>query len=499
MTLYKHWKDADKRAKALREESEQLNTRIGAHRTAIANTEIDVEARETLLSELSDMVDQSNRITEEYDKAIEVRDGLRVKENQQIGLADSVNSVRINGRVSMSSDDVIASRSYAHAWAGYIRTGDDAEVRQLISTTENATSGILVPKLLMDRIEDAIHKGGRILSLCTIDEIKGLTSHPVVASKSNPNWHEETGADEKEEKEIKFTSVDINPEFVAEVLAITKKFEALSIEAFWAWLLAELPDAIKRKIDGEILIGPQSGTSGIRGILTNTNTAFVGRIEAPVMDFNIVNNAVGHLGDGTEENITVVMNRLTFFNNIQGLRGADGHPIYTSSADNDKVKFYINGFQVVFNSTLPPFDQATVDQDFMVVGDFKGFFLNFPDGKTPRVIRDEISRKKENIVEYLPEVLVGGNITRLHNFVAVRKGATGISGVPTAFDASTQAIIGNLIKEAEAAKAEAATAMNDAEAARAEVATVVGEVEAQKAKVSKLTADLKAAKAGTTK
>ncbi|MCL2171494.1 MAG: phage major capsid protein, partial [Defluviitaleaceae bacterium] len=339
-----------------------------------------------------------------------------------------ISGQRVASRMEETGDILYASKRYALAWARYIRGEGDAEVRQLISTVDTSAGKIVTPTTLVNRIEDKLKTGGRIVRLCRIENIKGMTEHPVVQSSTNLTWHNETGP-VKGEKAINLTSVQIDPQFVAETLAFTKKFEADSIEAFWEWLMAELPDALLRKIDNEILFGAATGTSGIRGILTNTNTLFVQIVSGVILDFNIANLAISALDDGTEDNTTIVMNRRTFFTNIRGLKGADGHPIWTASASEEKPQFYLGGFPVAFNSALPAYDDADIGDAFMVVGDFKAMLLNFPQGMAPNLVRDEITRKKENIVEYLSEIYVGGNITRPGSFAVIQKGDAAVGAV----------------------------------------------------------------------
>jgi HK97 family phage major capsid protein len=483
MGLFKHWKEAEARAKEIKTEVDSLNIQIDETKTAIADRNIDTELRESHLASLSEHVERCNSLQSEYEKVIARREELRTIENEQVGLASAVNSLKIASRVSMTSDDVYSSRSYALAWTKYVRTGDDAEVRQLISTVDSSAGEIVTPKILVNRIEEVMRTGGRILNLCRLEQFEGMTEHPVSVESSDPDWHKETGGAPKGDKSLKMVSVKIDPEFIADVLPITKKFEALSLSAFWEWLKAELPDALKRRIDTAILLGVQDGTEGIRGIITNVDPIFVKQVDGGIIDFNVVNEAVGELADGVVDNITVVMNRKTFFKNIRGLKGADGHPIWTSSADEEKAKFFLSGFPVTFSSKLPAFDVATDNAPYMIVGDFKAMLLNFPKGMTPRVTRDELTRKKDNIVEYLPEILVGGNITRPGSFVVVRKsGTVPIGGASGSIDIGTlQAEIDFMKTELEAAKAEVAKAYAEAEAAKAEVAKAYAEAEAAKA------------------
>jgi len=477
--MYKHWKEASKRADEIKVESDALETQVNALRAEIADKDLDVEARESKIGELQDLVEAQNKLRADYDKAISARDTLRTKENDQLGLVRNINAQRIAERLEATSEALYASKRYELAWAGYIKTGNDAEVRQLISTVDTSAGEIVTPTTLVDRIESKLRTGGRLVRLCRLEQIKGLTEHPVAVSASDPDWHEEAGSTQKVEKQITLTSVQIDPQFVAETLATTKKFEADSIEAFWGWLMAELPDALLRKIDREILHGAAAGTNGIRGILTNTNTLFVVEVTGVLLDFNIANLAVGMLDDGTEDNTTIVMNRLTFFNNIRGLKGADGHPIWTSSGNEERPQFYLGGFPVTFNSSLKAYDDADEGDVFMVAGDFNAMLLNFPQGMSPTLVRDALTRKKDNIVEYLSEIYVGGNITRPGSFAVIKKGD--VSGLSIDLSAEI-ADLQEMLAEAETA---AKNAQAEADKAKAETAKLKADADKSKAEAAK--------------
>jgi HK97 family phage major capsid protein len=118
-----------------------------------------------------------------------------------------------------------------------------------------------------------------------------------------------------------------------------------------------------------------------------------------------------------------VVNRKTFFNNIMGLKGSDGHPIWKQvmSSNENKPVFVLNGYPVVFSNALPAFDDAAAGETYMVVGNFKAMKLNFPEGMNTRITRDEITEMHLNTVRYLSEIYVAGNIVKPGCFVKVTK------------------------------------------------------------------------------
>lgn len=428
--MFKNWKQAETRALELSEEIKNLDVKIKEVRSKAENTEISPEERQKHIDILTSDVDNFKKLNSEFDRTISTRDELKSKEDNQFGLISQIQLPKIEARQARSGDaeDVLSTRSYELAFARYVKTKDATEVRALTNTIVSDNAGVLVPTTLANRIADKAKIGGRLLQLCSMTELKGLAEYPVIEQKSDPDWHVEgstvAGTDIKKEKTLKIVSVPMGADYLAEMLHTTKKFENDSIEAFWEWLMAEFPDALLRQIDAAILTGPEDGTKGIRGVLTNTNPQFVETLAGHTLNFNTANAAAALLDDGVESGpVTIVMNRKTFFNNVMGLIDTTNRPIWSevASSNLNRPSFVMGGYPVVFSNVLPAYDTATAGQAYMVMGNFNAMRLNFPVGMSPEFSRDETTLKDKNLVRYVSEIYVGGNIVSVGSFVKVTK------------------------------------------------------------------------------
>jgi len=417
---FKHWKEADSKVVELRTSIEAIDAEVLTMETEARDTSTDTDKRDALLADLTSRSEVRTALQTELNDVTAARDELRAKEESQFSMLNNLRSDRIAGRAAAkSTDNVLETRQYELAWARAVKTGDQTEVRQLISTPDNQ---MLIPSTLYNRIADLLFTGGRLISLCNRVEIKGITEYPLVNSKSDPALHDEVGGLAKKEKEILLDSVLMNPQFIAETLQITKKFEADSIEAFWNWLWRELPDALMRVVDGLILNGSQAANAGIHGILTNTDARFVASI-SQTPGFNTPNEAIAMLDEGTEESLALVMNRQTFYSNFMGLTGTDGHPIYSivPGTQGRRSTFILGGYPVVFSNSLPAYATAAAGDTYMVAGDFNAYTLNFPLGMQTTLTRDPYTDSKKNLINYVSEIYAAGNITRLQSFAKVTK------------------------------------------------------------------------------
>jgi HK97 family phage major capsid protein len=415
---FKHSAEAQQHLNALHAERDYAATRMHELRRESDEKHTSIERRDDIISELREHDARLDELEREIAEAEEARQELHDKENSQQSLAANLTSERIAARNAYRDADPTGSHEYELAWCRAIVTGDQSGARALVNTSG---LGVLTPKRIVDAIGDILKSGGKIASWCNRTNIKGQSIWPVADSYTDPALHNETGTDAKVEKEITMSSVTMEPQFIAEILRTTRKFEADSIEAFWTWIRMELPDALYRVIDRNILLGGQGDKDGIHGILTNTTPRFVATLSAPTMGFSTPHFAIAELGEGVNE-VVFVMNRKTFYNTYLNLVDASGRPIYQVLTQNDgKVLELFGGHRVVFTSALPSYDDAVAGQAYIVAGDFKGFVLNFPLGQNVRLLRDEFTEMSKNVIRYLSEIYVAGNIVRPECFVKVMK------------------------------------------------------------------------------
>lgn len=418
---FKHWKEAEKREMELKESIDKENGDIKTMETEARSEDIEVEKRDILIKDIETKVESRKKLQEEYDEAVREKEKLKNTEERQFGMIDNLSKNRIEERNNNMDEEenVYGTLEYRNAWIESVKIGDKSIVSRFLNTATAADGGAVVPTELAEKLNDALMQGGRILHLCNVSTIKAVLEEPIVDTKTDPEVHKETDESKKKEKQVKLGVIKLDPEYISEILPVTKKFESLSNDAFWEWLLRELPDALLRTMDTLILSSDQTG--GIKGIMTNTNVKLVIVIDA-TLDFNTGNKAVAELDDGSEENTTVIMNRKTYFSNILGMTDTTGKPIYKILTDNaGKPKYFYSGFPVKFNSSVKSYNEAVAGDIYMVVGDFQAFRVNLPNGLEPEITRDALTRKDEGIVEYSNDILAAGDVAKMKAFTLVKK------------------------------------------------------------------------------
>jgi hypothetical protein len=86
--------------------------------------------------------------------------------------------------------------------------------------------------------------------------------------------------------------------------------------------------------------------------------------------------------------------------------------------------FAVNPFEgvtKVYSSHLPAFSAASTGDVYAIVGDLKGIRVNYPEGDGVEMKYDELTRKKEDIVEILGRQYAGHGVTKLGHFAVLKK------------------------------------------------------------------------------
>ena len=109
-------------------------------------------------------------------------------------------------------------------------------------------------------------------------------------------------------------------------------------------------------------------------------------------------------------NPVVMMNKLTW--------GSYKAAQYAASYNVDPFE----GLPVVFNNTIKAFSAATTGETYAIVGDLgHGALANFPNGEGITFKFDELSRKKEDLIEVLGREYVALAVVAPDAFVKITK------------------------------------------------------------------------------
>lgn len=371
---------------------EQIEERMSALKAEISTAD---EARLAELNSELDAIEQRRAELVEIE-ARKVEERARVAEDNTLPV---VKEIPQEERKKMDIKEFRNTKQYIDAFAEYIKTNDDTELRTLLST--NVEGGtIAVPDFVANEIKTAWDNEMLMSKVLTI-EIAGNYEVMFEISGTDAVIHVE-GSGAVAEEELVEGIAKIEPMSIKKWISISKTVMKLTGEAFLNYIYRELAHKIAKKaadtLVAKIAALPQVATA---------TTPSAAKIElAP--DVNTVDEAISYLSDEANNPI-VIMNKRT-------------KPAFKAAA---KAAGYavdpFEGCEVVFNNSLPAFSAASAGQVYMIVGDMSGAIKTTPDGDKVDYIFDELSRKKENLVEVLGEQLMGLGVVADKSFTLVAK------------------------------------------------------------------------------
>lgn len=302
----------------------------------------------------------------------------------------------------MSNMEIRNSKDYINAYAEYIKTGDDRECRALL--TENVGSGTVpVPEFVYDIVKTA-WENEEIMSLVNTTNFKGNLKIGFEISGGEATVHTEGGAAVSEE-ELVHGVVTLVPASIKKWIAISDEVYDMRGEAFLRYIYDELTYRIAKKCADQLVAKIIAC-----GTVSTTTCPSVPVSEVSSIALGDFATALGFLSDEAR-NPVIIMNRQTEAA-YKALRASAGYAYDP-----------FEGLRVVHNNTIKTAAAATTGETIALVGDLgHGAIANFPNGDDISFKFDEMTRKKEDMIEVLGRRYVGLGVVAPDAFVKITKG-----------------------------------------------------------------------------
>ena len=368
----------------------ELETRSAiADETEIEEITKEVEAIETRKAE----------IKAEFEKAEEERKAIA--EAPQVEEPETIIEERINK--TMDLKEIRSSKEYIDAFANYIKTGKDEEVRALLTDFGGGT--IPTPTFVQEYVETAWSRSN-IASKVKKLNVKGILKVPYEISSSDAVVHTE-GAAAPDEEALVIGTATITPATIKKWIGVTDEVLGLHSEEFLRYIYDELTERIIKKLDEDIVAAVAASTS-----------PFTATVDVAAIDATTILQGLAELADSANEP-TIVMNKKVFFNSFMGLLDDVHRPIYEVLLDNErKPRYFLNGCEVVFDNVN--FDDTPAAGDpIALVGDFSGVTANYPEGEDVKIVVDPYTSAKADKVEFIAKLYVGIGATKPASFALI--------------------------------------------------------------------------------
>lgn len=366
---------------------DEIIERRAAIKTEIEQDGADLDALEKEVRELNDA-------------EMEIRKQAAEDAEKRQKVADGLGEIKEEHKEERKMEDIRNSVEYINAYADFIRTGDSRECRSLLTVNAGVSGTLPVPEFLQAMIETAWERD-EILSRVNRTFIKGNLKIPFELTADGAYVHAE-GTTAPTEEALTFGLVTLTPETIKKWVSFSDEVVDMKGEEFLRYIYDELTYRISKKLAEECLddITTANATNGNTAIGVPQVTAEPSVIAIP--------KAVANLGEDARD-LVVIMNRLTETNFL------------TAYANGNFAVDPFAGLPRIYSAHLPAYDTADGGAVYAVVGDLNGMQVNFPNGDGVVIKYDELTRKKEDIVEVLGRQYAGHGITKLGRFVNLKK------------------------------------------------------------------------------
>ena len=303
-------------------------------------------------------------------------------------------------REMKTNEEIRASKEYVDAFARYLISENDAEVRSLL--TENVSGAVPVPTIVDEIIRTAWEKSD-ILSRVRKTYIRGNLKVPFELSADGAYEHVE-GTTAPTEESLTLGIVTMIPKNIKKWIRVSDEAIAMGGETLVRYIYDEITYQIVKKLTA-LVIGD---------ITTASTSASSTAVDVPAISMNpaltTVATAYANLSDEAS-NPVIIMNKLTYASFIGAQAGGN------FSFDP------FNGLPVLFSSALPAYSSASNNQVYAIVGDLRGAQVNYPEGDGIVLKYDDLSEAESDLVKIVGRQYAAHALTACKMFCNIKKTA----------------------------------------------------------------------------
>ena len=348
----------------------------------------DVEARLAQIeTELSDETADIEALSREVDDLQARREAIKQEAQEKRDLMEKVatmNAPVIEERKEdkpMENMEIRNTKAYIEAYAEGIKREDFSECRALL--TENVASGTVpVPEFVYDIVKTAWDREG-IMRLVRKSYLRGNLKVGFEISGEDAIVHTEGGSAISPENLV-LGVVEMTPKSIKKVVQISDEVYDLRGEDFLRYIYDELTYRIAKKAADSLIAAIEAC-----GTVSTATQVGVPVITSTTISLGLVASAMSQLSDEAA-NPVIMMNKATW--------GAFKAAQAAASYNYDPFE----GLPVVFNNSITAFSAATTGVTYAIIGDLgQGALANFPDGDGIDFKFDDLSLKKQDLIEVM--------------------------------------------------------------------------------------------------
>lgn len=369
---------------------EELESRLAAIPEEIEKDGADLDALETEVRGIKEEL--ATRKAEAAKKA-EIRSAVAN------GAGTVVKDFKVEERKTVTNAEVRNSHEYNVAYANYIKTGNDAECRALL--TENVSGTVPVAAYVEGRVRTAWERDG-ITSRVRKTFLKGNVKIGYEISATGAIVHTEAANTAVTEETLTLGIVNLVPQSIKKWISISDEVYDLAGEEFLDYIYDELTYRIAKKLADAIIADIEACGTASTGSLPA-----VPKVVSTTVTLGLVAQALAELSDEATDPV-IMMNKSTWgaFKAAQAAGNYGYDPF--------------EGLPVVFNDSISAFSAATTGVTYAIVGDLGiGAQANFPNGQEIEIKFDNTTKMEYDLIRILGREYVGHAVVAPKAFVKI--------------------------------------------------------------------------------
>lgn len=356
----------------------------------------EIKARKAELRSLLESGDQVDldAIEKELRELDEENANLEKRQQTINGINDGSVPANVipNPVAARSADNFDQDKEYRNAWLKSLMGKPLTESEQRAYSTASGSALPAIPESTAGEIIKKMYEVAPILQRCKIFHVPGNFKFAVEDTNSDAALHTENGSITAASDSL--GSVSLTGYEIVKLVKASRAAVNMTINAFEAYIVEIIAEAIARKIENYIFVGTGSsqpggvaqGGKGSGGAYANGTDQVSVAASATVAEADVI-SLYGMLGSGYERNAVWTMSKVSFF--------AYFYPLMNKSKNNliefANGKYYIMGCEVYFTGSL--------GKGVAYLGDFAYIVGNY--SQDISVVKSEHSGLATNSVDYL--------------------------------------------------------------------------------------------------
>ena len=249
----------------------------------------------------------------------------------------------------------VDSIEYRNAWVKKI-------IGRELNEEERAALGAaaaVIPTMTVNDVWNKLINPAELLGKVDVSQFPTYVRFPKATTVNAATGHAVGGTITESSDVVAY--VDLIPNEYTKLLTVGADIEHMAIPAIHDWIVNNLVDSIRAKINSDIVVG--TGTNQLKGILTSV-TASSTAIPATVTKASML-KIMGALGSNYQNGAIWIMTPAMFYENVMGITQLNDYVV------NDGFQFRLFGHDVVLMSELLVSSKETI-----LYGDPKAYKAN---------------------------------------------------------------------------------------------------------------------------